>query len=286
MAKIEDSLLLALEALKPYLPDIVISGGWVPFVYHSYLGTTRPTHKPLGTKDVDITVSADLLPGKRPSLREILQNEHAEERRGGMPLGHFGPKGVEETIYEFTKDGIEVELTFMTPRHGKDERPAAAIPTGVVATLLRYVDVLLVSNMKVRIKDQTSHGQAIDVEATFPTPEAYCYQKGLSFVDRASRDKKAKDLYYLFDLLANYPELRKRCEAEIPKLQAKFPAKWYSRFLSDLDKYFKNPESEGTILVEGQRPGGGSDPAFRAQVVRTFQGFIKSLKAHTAQPRE
>lgn len=118
MVKLEDSLLLALEALKPYLPDIVISGGWVPFVYHSYLGTTRPAHKPLGTKDVDIAVSADLLPGERPSLREILQNEHAEERRGGMPLGHFGPKGAEETIYEFTKDGVEIELTFMTPRHG------------------------------------------------------------------------------------------------------------------------------------------------------------------------
>ena len=279
MAKIEDSLLLALEALKPYLPDIVISGGWVPFVYYSYLGTPRPAHKPLGTKDVDITVSAKLSPGERPSLREILQNEHAEEKRGGIPLGHFGPKGLEETIYEFTKDGVEIELTFMTPRIGQDERPATAIPAGVVATLLRYVDVLLASNMKVRIKDQTSQGQAIDVEATFPTPEAYCYQKGLSLVDRASPDKKAKDLYYLFDLLANYPDLRKRCESEIPKLQAKFPAKWYSRFLADLDRYFKDAESEGTVLVESQRPGGGSDPAFRARVCRTFQDFIKSLKA-------
>jgi hypothetical protein len=281
VAKIEDSLLLALEALKPYLPDIVISGGWVPFVYYSYLGTPRPARKPLGTKDVDITVSAKLSPGERPSLREILQNEHAEEKRGGMPLGYFGPKGLEETIYEFTKDGVEIELTFMTPRIGQDERPATVIPAGVVATLLRYVDVLLASNMKVRIKDQTSQGQAIDVEATFPTPEAYCYQKGLSFVDRASPEKKAKDLYYLFDLLANYPELRKRCEAEIPKLQAKFPAKWYNRFLADLEKYFKDAESEGAILVEGQRPGGGSDPAFRARVCRTFQDFVKNLKAQS-----
>lgn len=59
MAKDEDCFLLALEALKPYLPDIVISGGWVPFVYHRYLETARPDHRPLGTKDVDIAVPAN-----------------------------------------------------------------------------------------------------------------------------------------------------------------------------------------------------------------------------------
>lgn len=277
MAKDEDSFLLALEALKPYLPDIVISGGWVPFVYHRYLETARPEQPPLGTRDVDIAVPANLQPGSRPSLGTLL--EGSEQRRGGMPLGRFGPKGPEETIYELERDGVEIELTFMTPRVGKDERPATVIPAGVVATLLRYVDVLLASRMKVRIKDQTAGGQQIDVEATFPTPEAYCFQKGLSFVERSDPKKKAKDLYYVFDLLASYPELRKRCESEIPKLQASFPPKWYSRFLDNLDKHFKTPESEGAILVEGQRPGGGSDPAFRAQVCRTFQDFIKRLRA-------
>jgi hypothetical protein len=276
VTKDQDSFLLALEALRPYLPDIVISGGWVPFVYHKYLETTRPDHSPLGTKDVDITVPSNLQPGSRPSLGKLL--EGSEQRRSGMSLGHFGPKGPEETSYEFEKDGVEIELTFMTPRVGKDERPATAIPAGVVATLLRYVDVLLASRMKVRIKDKTSGGQEIDLEATFPTPEAYCFQKGLSFVDRADPKKKAKDLYYVFDLLANYPDLRKRCEAEIPKFKASFPAKWYTRFLDNLDKYFKTPESEGSILVEGQRPGGGSDPAFRAKVCRTFQDFLKKLK--------
>lgn len=82
MAKDEDSFLLALEALKPYLPDIVISGGWVPFVYHRYLKTTRPEQPPLGTKDVDITVPADLQPGSRPSLGKLL--EGSEQSRGGM----------------------------------------------------------------------------------------------------------------------------------------------------------------------------------------------------------
>ena len=86
MAKNEDSFLLALESLKPYLPDIVISGGWVPYVYHTCLGTTRPKHKPLGTKDVDITVHAKLSAGDRPSLRELLEKENVEVRGAGMPL--------------------------------------------------------------------------------------------------------------------------------------------------------------------------------------------------------
>ncbi|HOI42466.1 MAG TPA: GSU2403 family nucleotidyltransferase fold protein, partial [Elusimicrobiales bacterium] len=235
-SKNEDGFLLALETLKPYLPDIVISGGWVPFVYHRYLETARPEQPPLGTKDIDITVPPDLSSGTRPSLGKILGG--AAQSRGATPPDRPGAKALSETIYELEKDGVEIELTFMTPRAGRDERPAAAIPAGVVATLLRYVDVLLASSMKIRIKDLTSGGQRIDVEATFPTPEAYCFQKGLSFVERADPGKKGKDLYYIFDLLSNYPELRTRCESGIPKLKAGFPPKWYARFLADLDRYF------------------------------------------------
>lgn len=95
---------------------------------------------------------------------------------------------------------------------------------------------------------------------TFPTPEAYCYQKGLSFVERADPKKKAKDLYYVYDLLANYPELRARCETEIPKLRASFPPKWYARFLDNLDSHFKTPESEGAVLAgRNHRPVLGTD---------------------------
>ena len=275
MAETKDSLLMALDALKPYLSDLVISGGWVPFIYHTYLGTPRPKHPPLMTEDLDISVATDLLPGSRPSLSTFLK----PDRRSGISLGHFGPKGPEETVYKATKDGAEIEVTFMSPRRGGDERQAIAIPAGVISTLLRYIDVLLASNMKVRIADQTSNGQSVDVEAIVATPEAYCFQKGLSFVERATRYKKSKDLYYLFDLLANYPELRRRCEEEIPKLQARFHSKWYTRFLSNFEQHFQTAEAEGAMLVEEQRPGGGSDPAFRAQVCRTFQDFIKKLKA-------
>jgi hypothetical protein len=278
VAEFKDSFLLALDTLKPYLADIVISGGWVPFVYHTYLDTPRPTQKPLGTKDVDITVPSRLLPGQRPSIGEILEAEHFEERRK-MPMERFNRKGPEETSYEVTKNGVPIELTFLARRVGADKRSAAELPAGVVATLLPYVGILLASKMPIKIKDRTSAGQLIDVEATIPTPEAYCYQKGLSFVTRAGRNEKAKDLYYLFDLLANYPGLRRQCEVGIPNLQTKFPSKWYSRFRKDLDEYFKTTESEGAVLVEEQRPGGGSDAAFRAKVRRTFQDFLKSLRA-------
>jgi hypothetical protein len=277
VAKLEDSFFLALDALKPYLPDIVISGGWVPFVYHAYLDTPKPKERPLKTNDVDITVPMGLKPGQRPSLRKLLEAGDFEERRK-MPMIPSEQKGPEETIYEVSKNGVDIELTFLAPRIGMDKRPAAELPSGVVATLLPYVRILLASTMPVRISGRTSQGQEIDLEATIPTPEAYCYQKGLSFVTRASRAKKAKDLYYLFDLLANYPELRKRSEAGIPKLQASFPSKWYARFLADLDAHFRTPESEGAMLVEEQRPGGGSDPAFRARVCRTFQDFLKKLR--------
>jgi hypothetical protein len=196
-----------------------------------------------------------------------------------MPMEGFDKKGPEETSYEVTKEGVPIELTFLTPRKGADKRSAVALPAGVVATQLPYVGILLRSNMQIGIKDQTAQGRLVEVSATIPTPEAYCYQKGLSFVTRQLREEKAKDLYYLFDLLANYPALRKQCEAEIPKLQRKFHEKWYTRFLKDLEEHFQTAESEGPVLVEEQRPGGGVDAAFRAQVRRAFQDFLTVLRA-------
>lgn len=278
MDDVKDSFLLALDALKEYLPDIVISGGWVPFVYHSYLATEKPARRPLRTADVDITVPPGLRAGERPALGQVLKKQRFEAKEIGLLLGKFGPKGPGETKYVASKQGVEIELTFMSPRFGKDDRAAMALPAGIVAVLVRYVEILLAAKMKVPVSDRTSKGRLIEVEAQVPTPAAYFYQKGLSFVGRRSRYKKGKDLYYLFDLLSNYPELRKRCEAEIPGLKERFPRKWYQRFIANLEGHFKTPDSEGPGLVEEQRPGGGPDPAFRREVCRTFEGFLARIR--------
>ncbi|MFC1522336.1 GSU2403 family nucleotidyltransferase fold protein [Elusimicrobiota bacterium] len=277
MDDFKDSFLLALDSLREYLPDIVISGGWVPFVYYAYAAETRPSQEPLRTKDIDLLIPEKLRIGKRPSLNKILEREKFKPNEIGISLGSFGRKGPNEVKYEATKDGIEIEVTFLTPRLGKESRPAISIQGSVVATLLRYMDILLKCNMEVRILDQTSKGKKVDFKARVPIPAAYLYQKGLSFVDRPTRDKKAKDLYYFFDILANYAELRDECIKEIPKIQRGFPGKWYKRFKGNLNSHFESPESEGPVLVEEQRPGGGSSSEFRRTVFGTFQHFLKKI---------
>jgi len=48
-------LFKTLAILKPYLPQIVIGGGWAPFLYYHYLVKNRQ-HAPVLTSDIDLMV--------------------------------------------------------------------------------------------------------------------------------------------------------------------------------------------------------------------------------------
>ena len=67
-----DEIPAVLAALRPYLTDIVLIGGWVPELYRRYGGLSWEGRLSR-TTELDLLVTSPLPAGDRPPLRELLE---------------------------------------------------------------------------------------------------------------------------------------------------------------------------------------------------------------------
>lgn len=99
---------------------------------------------------------------------------------------------------------------------------------------------------------------------------------------RKQEAKKAKDLYYIFDVLTSGPKLTTVQILSSFKNYKNDISGWYTRFLKNLQKYFLDINSDGVILVSSQRPAGGfpslDDDQFKQYVFEVFNEFIYRIK--------
>ena len=110
-----------------------------------------------------------------------------------------------------------------------------------------------------------------------PSPEAYIFHKGLIFNRRLGKVKEAKDLYYIFDILANCDELEEGIIDGLKRLE-KVYSKWFPRFLHNLENSFSDLNAEGVAMVTSQRPTSAfpelNDAQFRQYVFGKFQKLL------------
>ena len=239
-------LFKTLEVLRPYLPQIVIAGGWAPFLYYRYLARDRD-HTPVLTRDIDLMVRHKVPVVGTKSIDEILTTEAGLETvfktRDTPPLIH----------YEGTIDGVGVEIEFLTDQTGSQRQQVLEVQKGLHAEALRYVSVIVENTLMLEIDDAESIQGEGPLIVQVPKPAAYIFQKGLSFPTRRDRLKASKDLYYIFDILAGIPEEYSMTVRDLGALSEKQPA-WFKKFLSNLGTQFESVNAEGPIRIVEQRP--------------------------------
>jgi hypothetical protein len=102
----------------------------------------------------------------------------------------------------------------------------------------------------------------------------------LIFERRKDKRKKAKDLYYIFDILANCPEFRERIIKGLNGFKKEYPS-WFSSFIRNLQKNFSDLTADGIRMISSQRPGGAfpklTDEQFRQYIRGIFQEFMAEL---------
>ena len=266
--------LKTLWIIRGYLSEIVIGGGWVPLIYYHYLLADK-SREPIRTRDIDLMVKLKLPVIGSKTVDQLLVEA------GFKP--NFKSRETPPVIcYEGNIDGHEVEIEFLTDQRGAKEDVAIEVQKGLSAQSLRFISIPLTNVIEVEIDDIPVGDGSSTLKVKIPSPEAYIFHKGLVFSRRWEQQKKAKDLYYIFDILANCLELRESIIKGLKELKKGYTP-WFRRFIKNLEVNFSNVTSDGVMLVFTQRPAGAfpnlNDEQFKQYVLGVFTEFIREIKS-------
>jgi len=266
--------LKTLWIIRDYLSEIIIGGGWVPLIYYHYLLADK-SREPIRTRDIDLMVKLKLPVIGSKTVDQLLMEA------GFRP--NFKSRETPPVIcYEGNIDGHEVEIEFLTDQRGAKEDVVIEVQKGLSAQSLRFISIPLNNVIEVEINDIPVMDGLSPLKVKIPSPGAYIFHKGLVFSRRKEKQKKAKDLYYIFDILVNCLELREQIINELRELKKGYTP-WFRRFIGNLEVNFSNLTSDGVMLVFTQRPAGAfpnlNDEQFKQYVLGVFTEFIGEIKS-------
>lgn len=256
-----------LTVLEPCLADVVLVGGWVPYLM-SLQQRDSNSGPPLLTRDIDIAVPRRLAAGG-DAIDRLL-------REAGLQHDYRSAEDPPVISFVGTLGGCEVEIEFLTDEPGGREQ-ALDLGGGLRVQSLHYTNILLDNTLVIPV--EAPGGSLLPVRV--PTPAAFVFNKSMTFTQRKSRLKKAKDLYYIFGVLESYSSSLPDLAAAVADLGQRYPAKWFRRLVASLQNHFKNAEDDGVRLVASQRPTGAfpdlGDDQFAQYVYLTFRDFLRLL---------
>ena len=265
--------LKTLWIIREYLSQVVIGGGWVPLIYYHYLIGDKSLN-PLRTLDIDFFVGDNVPVIGSESLDQLLTNAGLKSEFKSLdtpPVVH----------YEGKIEKFDVEIEFLTDQIGSKQDKVIEVQKGLHAEVLRYISISLENVITVSIDDFVEVKRPQHFQVRVPTPAAFIFHKGLVFKKRNKRNKKAKDLFYIFDVLVNFSNNIDYILNDFGLLKNKYKP-WFEKFISNMEMYFANLTSEGIQLVLEQRSISSlprlTDAQFSAFVYGTFQELISNIK--------
>ncbi len=210
------------EALDPWLDQVVIIGGWAHRLYRLHPLAQALDYEPLGTFDTDIAVPLDL-PVTGEQLRaRLLERDFREELMGDMqpPAAHYRVESGDSIFY----------AEFLTPLEGSvvkrgGRRDVTARISGVSVQKLRHLELLLQNPWDVMIAPATGYPTPGVRRILVPNAAAFLVQKTL-IRERRDPDRRAKDVLYIHDTIETFGDnlatIREQWQTNVrPALHAK-----------------------------------------------------------------
>jgi len=266
------SFLKTLWILKEYLPVIIVGGGWAPLIYYHYLVKDK-SKEPIRTRDIDLFVKINVPVLGNRTVDQLLTDSGLESKF----KSHDNPPVIH---YQGDIEGDNVEIEFLTDRRGATGDSVIEVQKGLHAVPLRFVSIILENSIEVDIDDLLIKGKHQPLKIRVPSPEAYIFHKGLIFDRRKEKTKKAKDLYYIFDILANCDMLHDGIINGIKDLKKEYPA-WFRSFERNLSECFRDLDSKGVSLISSQRPAYAfpemAGDQFSRYVLGIFQHILSNI---------
>lgn len=226
-------------AIGPYLDQLVVAGGWVPYLYVKlYEGPA--THEPLLTVDFDAAIARHEFVERAITLDKTILSAGFNYDFASLDI---------PPVVKYVKDlgnNQQAEIEFITEAGGA-KRPVEVVGS-VNAQALQHVDILLEDPWTFPLED---YGIAGPGYLKVPRPSHYVLHKILVAPRRKSIHKTAKDLYYAFYVLDAFPAWRERALDELSHCSYHTETKTAATYLATM---FADITSLGTEHVVAQRP--------------------------------
>jgi hypothetical protein len=197
-----------LDALRPWLGQLVIVGGWAHRLHRFHERAQPPAYAPLRTKDADVA-----FPTNAPIDGDIA----AALKAAGFHEATSADLSPPITQYRLGADRGGFYAEFLAPlrgsvvkRNGKLDFTMAK--AGVTAQKLRFLDILLAQPWAVRLSDEVGLPMRPPIDVMVPNPVSFIAQKLLIRKHRG-RAKQAQDALYVHDTLELFG-------GELPMLRA------------------------------------------------------------------
>jgi len=264
-------LFKSLALLKDYLSEILVVGGWVPYLYYQYYLKDKNI-QPLLTKDIDIALPK-ILPVKNKAIADIL-------KEAGFKENFTSLDELPAIAFYGNIEGHDVEIEFITDLKGSRDDKNKNIQKGLIAQPLRYISVLTENPLLIEIDDFLLEDNNF-LKIRIPKPGAFIFHKILTFRRRKEKAKKAKDLYYIFDILANCPGLNEEIINGIKDIRQAHTA-WFRQFMNNLNNHIVAANSDAVYLITSQKPEKAfanlNEEQFKQYILSIFMEFQKNFK--------
>jgi hypothetical protein len=258
--------------LREYLTDIVIGGGWAPLIYYHYLLGDK-TKNPVRTFDIDLMVKTNVPVKGNKNIDQLLTE-------AGLAATFKSTDTPPIIHYEGVFEGCDIEIEFLTDQKGSKPDAVIEVQRGLHAEALRYISIATDNTIAITIDDFTNQEMEQPFQVKVPSPQAYVFHKGMVFEKRREESKKAKDLYYIFEILTNCNTIEERILSGLVELNDNYPA-WFNRFRKNLSFNFADSSSDGVLMVVDQRPAYMlpelNEDQFKQYVLGTFKKLLESI---------
>lgn len=179
------------EALEPFLSEVVIVGGWAYRLYRLREEVVVPAYKPVFTVDTDV-----VLPNNIGETGDAILDRLTA---AGFVEKYFGEDRPPVTHYQIASAHSDFYAEFLTPvsRSRAGRAQETVVIGGVVAQALQYLDILMIAPWRVLFIDQSDDAS---FTVRVPNPVSFIAQKLLVLKKRRT-DDRAKDILYMNDTL-------------------------------------------------------------------------------------
>ncbi len=190
-----------IAALRPWLNELVIVGGWAHHLYRLHPKALLPTYLPLGTRDADVAL---------PARGMLKGNIGKALKEAGFHKDFMGEHNPPVIQYRLGEEDHGFYAEFLVPMIGNGLKPDGSPDVtvgraGVTAQKLRHLNLLLIEPWIILL--DTSAELSVAAHVRLPNPVSFIAQKLLIKVDRPAH-KQAQDILYIHDTLDLFgPEL-------------------------------------------------------------------------------